>query len=394
MARVEVLVGLPDQDSAKAWGGRLLVDRDGAAIGTCTQIFLDDATGLPEWAQADLSEGPAVVPLMDAAESGDQVRVAVSRADVSDAPPVDDPGHISQDEEERLYRHYGITFSREASDTLLPVDLPIDQPIDQPVVPAAVASPPPSESMPPPTEVDAVAKNRGKVLPALAAGTVGVLAAVGAAVFWWRLRRQAPPTRKELLAARGRAASVTLASKKEQVATSAAPLLRIGRQVSASARERAGVQARAAAEQAAARARAAAQRAADVAAIARTFRLQRVSPAADLEPQPVSLSEARARRRRDRVLGALQGVGGLAAGYALGARAGGARSERATTGAQRRQLQQIAGRVQARMTDTLQAGNARVSQRAGVVADRVRRRSGGDSGVPSGSDDPSTPAQA
>ena len=75
-------MGLPDQDLAKTWGGRVLVDREGAAIGTCTEILLDDATGLPEWAQADLNGGPALVPLVDAAESGDQVRVAVSRADV------------------------------------------------------------------------------------------------------------------------------------------------------------------------------------------------------------------------------------------------------------------------------------------------------------------------
>ena len=94
-------MGLPDRDSASGWGGKLLVDRDGTEIGTCTQIFLDDATGLPEWAEADLSGGPGVVPLMDAAESGDRVRVAVRVAEVADAPRVDDPLHISEDEEER-----------------------------------------------------------------------------------------------------------------------------------------------------------------------------------------------------------------------------------------------------------------------------------------------------
>src|SRR3954469_15601083 len=114
-------MGLPDRDSVKTWGGKLLVDREGTAIGTCTEIFVDDATGLPEWAAADLSGGPAFIPLMDAAESGDHVHVAVRQADVADAPPVAEPGHISRDEEERLYRHYGIEFSQEASETMLPV---------------------------------------------------------------------------------------------------------------------------------------------------------------------------------------------------------------------------------------------------------------------------------
>lgn len=117
-------MGQPDRDSAMAWGGKLLVDRDGSVIGTCTEIFLDDATGLPEWATADVSGGPAFVPLVDAAEADDRVRVAVLQAAVADAPSVGDPRHLSEDEEERLYRHYGITFSRDDSDSLLPTAAP------------------------------------------------------------------------------------------------------------------------------------------------------------------------------------------------------------------------------------------------------------------------------
>ena len=47
-------------------------------------------------------------------------------ARTSSTPRASDPLHISQDEEERLYRHYGITFSREDSDSLLPLDGPAD----------------------------------------------------------------------------------------------------------------------------------------------------------------------------------------------------------------------------------------------------------------------------
>jgi hypothetical protein len=308
-------MGLPDRDSAKTWGGKLLVDRDGTEIGTCTQIFLDDATGLPEWAAADLSGGPGVVPLIDATATGDRVRVTVRHTEVVEAPRVDDPLHISEDEEERLYRHYGITFSREDSESLLPVDGPRDEPAvadsavagtgaDEPAAngpvitePAGIepvaaaestASTSPASWEPTPTSVS----DRSGVLPALAAGTVGVLAAVAAAIFWWRRRQQIPPTRKELFAARARAASLALAAKKQQVATSAAPLVQTGRQLSAAAAERAAVQgrvaaeraavqARVAAERAAVQARAAAQQAATVAAAARTVRLQRVPSGGD-----------------------------------------------------------------------------------------------------------------
>ncbi len=360
-------MGLPDRDSASTWGGKLLVDRDGTEIGTCTQIFLDDATGLPEWAEADLSGGPGVVPLMDAAESGERVRVAVRVAEVADAPRVDDPLHISQDEEERLYRHYGITFSREDSESLLPVDGPVlAEPervepalAESALAESALAEPALAESAlaesalaepaqvaestwsPSPLATDAAEAPEGRrqLWPALAAGAVGVLAALAAAVFWWRRHQQLPPTRKELLAARARAASLALATRKEQVATSAAPLLLTGRKLSETAAQRAAEQAHVAAERAAVQARAAAQQAAAVTAAARTVRLQRV-PRASVEPQPVAGS-AKDRRARQAVMSALEVFGGFAAGYAVRAR----------------------------------AGNAQLSQLGTAVTDRVRRRS-------------------
>jgi hypothetical protein len=375
-------MGLPDPDSAKAWGGKLLVDREGTAIGTCTEIFVDDATGLPEWASADLSGGPAFIPLMDAAESGDQVRVAVRQADVADAPPVAEPGHISTDEEERLYRHYGIEFSQDASETVLPVDEPL-------------APPEPSSSTLstlPATEVTEVPdENRRPLLPALAGGTVGVLAALAAAVFWWRQRQQVPPTRKELLAARTHAAALALAARREQVAVSAAPLLRSGRQFSAVAAQQAAVRARATAAWAAVQARAAAQQAA-AAAAAGTAELQRISR----RPAPEPVVVATTGGGHDRAVGALGAGAGFVAGYVLRARAGGARFEQLkqvpTTWTQRPQLQQTAGRVQARVTDALQAGNAQLSRRAGAVSDRVRRRSSSPEEAPAGSDDSGSPS--
>jgi len=369
-------MGLPDPDSAKTWGGKLLVDRDGAEIGTCTEIFVDDATGLPEWAAADVSGGPAFIPLIDAAESGDRVRVAVRQADVADAPPVGDFGHISEDEEERLYRHYGIQFSRESSDSLLPVD--------GPAVPAeATSSPPPAESAPSLGTVepadDRLDTQRGALLPTISAGVVGALAVVAAAVFWWRRRVQAPPTRKELLAARAHAASLAVGLRRTQLAAAAAPLLQSGRRFSATAAQQAavqaraaadraavqarvvadrgGVRARAAADRAAVQARAAAEQAAVIAATARTLRLQRVP---QVQPEPVA-PESDGRRR---VVAALQTAAGFAAGYAVGARGKGSGLEQLR---QRPQVQQAAGRVK--------AGVSRASSGVGGVTERVRRRS-------------------
>jgi hypothetical protein len=408
-------MGLPDPDAVRTWGGRLLVDRDGMEIGTCTEIFVDDATGLPEWATADLSGGPAFIPLVDAAEAGDRVRVAVRQTDVADAPSVSDARHISEDEEERLYRHYGIEFSRQASDSLLPSDEPLVSP-----EPASSTSSAPegtgAEGGPQTSGLDAPGvggtdesgattpqRQQVQLLPSLAGGIVVALAAISAAVLWWRRRRQAPPTRQEQLAARARAASHALGTRRHQVAASAAPLLQTSRRLSAAAAQQAAVQARAAAGQAAVQARSAAgqaavqarsaaEQAAALAAVAKTARRPRVSWGDDVESVPSVVSPETGRQQdRHQVLGALKAAAGFGAGYALGSRAGRRRFEQlkqaTTTWVQRPEVQQTAGRVRTRFSEGLQSGNARLSGRASAVTERVRRRSGSSGEVLSDADD-------
>lgn len=113
-------MGLPSPDQVTTWGGKLVVDRDGAAIGTVTQIYSDNATGLPEWATIRLGEATAFLPLLDAEEANGQVRVQVKRDDVAKAPMVG-PGHrITPEEEARLYRHYEIEYTPERSPSGLP----------------------------------------------------------------------------------------------------------------------------------------------------------------------------------------------------------------------------------------------------------------------------------
>jgi hypothetical protein len=113
-------MGLPSPEQASTWGGKLVVDRDGAPIGTVTQIYSDNATGLPEWATIRLGEATVFLPLLDAEEADGQLRVQVKRDDVAKAPMVGPGRRISEQEEIRLYRYYGIDFTRERSPSLLP----------------------------------------------------------------------------------------------------------------------------------------------------------------------------------------------------------------------------------------------------------------------------------
>ncbi|MBB3083247.1 hypothetical protein [Geodermatophilus sabuli] len=113
-------MGLPGRDAARNWVGRTVVDREGTALGPCTAVLADEATGLPEWMYVEVDGSGAVVPVVDATETAEQVRVTVSRAEVTGAPSVGDTGRLSEAQEEQLYRHYGIDFSRDTSESLLP----------------------------------------------------------------------------------------------------------------------------------------------------------------------------------------------------------------------------------------------------------------------------------
>jgi hypothetical protein len=106
-------MALPNAGTARTWGGRAIVDRTGAFIGPCTQIYTDDATGRPEWATARIGPVNALVPLEGAVEVDGQVQVSVTRDDVVRAPAVTDRQHVSPAEEEELYRHYGLPTAAE-----------------------------------------------------------------------------------------------------------------------------------------------------------------------------------------------------------------------------------------------------------------------------------------
>jgi hypothetical protein len=86
-----------------------MVDREGAPLGRIAHIYLDQVTEEPEWALVATGQGgrQVFVPLVDAAEHQDQVRVPVERALVSDAPAIRAGRQLSKEATARLHGHYG-----------------------------------------------------------------------------------------------------------------------------------------------------------------------------------------------------------------------------------------------------------------------------------------------
>ncbi|MFW3172727.1 PRC-barrel domain-containing protein, partial [Geodermatophilus sp. CPCC 206100] len=199
-------MALPERDQAAEWVGRIVVDRDGEEIGVCTAVLADEASGRPEWLYADLEGASAIVPVVDAAESGDRVQVVVSRAAVVAAPSAGGARQLSVAQEAELYQHYGIPSSRSESETLLPAG-------------EAVAG---GSSAPAPTDTEEAAARRpesaehspaqggrrlGAVLGALAGLAALVAVVVGLRRRGARLRLRRPATPVEQARERARAAS-------------------------------------------------------------------------------------------------------------------------------------------------------------------------------------------
>jgi uncharacterized protein (TIGR02271 family) len=103
--------------------GQELRGSDGEKIGMIEEIYLDSETNQPEWALVHtglFGTKQSFVPLAQASRSGDGVTVPFDKATVKDAPNVEPDGQLSQDEEAALYRHYGIQYSEDRSNTGLP----------------------------------------------------------------------------------------------------------------------------------------------------------------------------------------------------------------------------------------------------------------------------------
>jgi uncharacterized protein (TIGR02271 family) len=102
-----------DVDTVRRWQGRTLVDRDGDRVGTVDAIYVDDQTGQPEWALVNtglFGSRSTFVPLAQATPTGDQLQVPYEKQLVKDAPNMDPDGHLSEAEEQELWRHYGLEY--------------------------------------------------------------------------------------------------------------------------------------------------------------------------------------------------------------------------------------------------------------------------------------------
>jgi len=333
----------PSTETARGWRAKTMVDREGAPLGRIVHIYLDRVTEEPEWALVATRPGgrKVFVPLVDAAEQQDQIRVPVERALVSDAPSIRAGRQLSKEATARLHGYYG----------------------GAPELRWASARRAPGSG--PPVRLRRVL-NRARQPAASPPAVVG-----------------SPGARPLLLAAGATASSVVgglLLARRRRQRRSHGLAVAIGRTVGwvvavpagALRRRRRRRRLRALAGTAAAPLAAAGR------AVARAGRRVPV-PTRPLQPR-------KSRSRRTRMAGNLKLLAGLAAGYVLGARAGRERYERiAEAGrrlAERPEVRELTGKVRSGL-------GAGLEKAAGTASDRLQQVRGEDRG-PEGRPRPET----
>jgi uncharacterized protein (TIGR02271 family) len=111
---------MTETTEAYDWQGRTIVGSDGEKIGKVSEVYVDERTGKPEWATVNtglFGKKSHFVPLAGASVTGEDVRVHVDKDEVKDAPSIDPDGELSQQEEARLFEHYGVPYTDEGSVT-------------------------------------------------------------------------------------------------------------------------------------------------------------------------------------------------------------------------------------------------------------------------------------
>lgn len=89
--------------------GGNIVGSDGEKIGSIGQLYADDDTGEPTWVTVKtglFGTSQSFVPVEGAHTQGEDLVVPYTKDHVKDAPRVDVDGHLTPEEEDRLYTHY------------------------------------------------------------------------------------------------------------------------------------------------------------------------------------------------------------------------------------------------------------------------------------------------
>ncbi len=101
------------------WTGLDLFDLDGNKIGTVADVRVGEFTGGLQWLVVDTGVPGAdkvFVPFGEVRRSGDRLSVIHTKERVKDAPKVENEQALTQDDEGKLCRYYGLQYGGSAEE--------------------------------------------------------------------------------------------------------------------------------------------------------------------------------------------------------------------------------------------------------------------------------------
>lgn len=102
-----------NSNSYTDWIGSDVYDSDGDKIGAIDNIFLDDASGQPEWLTVStgwFGTSTQFVPISGSSRHDGGLKVPYTTDLIKDAPSVDADQHLDAPDERRLYDHYSLDY--------------------------------------------------------------------------------------------------------------------------------------------------------------------------------------------------------------------------------------------------------------------------------------------
>src|ERR687885_2975996 len=98
-------------DSVQSLIGGTAYSTDGDKIGSIGTVYLDNASGEPAWVTVKtglFGSNESFVPLDQAEQTGDGIRVPYDKDRVKNAPNIETDRELSEQEEDQLYSYYGL----------------------------------------------------------------------------------------------------------------------------------------------------------------------------------------------------------------------------------------------------------------------------------------------
>jgi uncharacterized protein (TIGR02271 family) len=91
---------------------------NGEKLGKVGQVYFDERSNRPEWVTVHtglFGTNETFVPVQGAEFSGDRVTLGYDKQKIKNAPNIAEDGHLSENEEQQLYRHYGLDYGTTAT---------------------------------------------------------------------------------------------------------------------------------------------------------------------------------------------------------------------------------------------------------------------------------------